>query len=85
MHESPYRIEFVTLSQESEGPDYHTVSEYQVIKKSSGEVVKRFFSIKDDGIGYSYVSGARNVELSVDGRTLLVTNEDDEVEEVSLD
>jgi len=80
-----YYIKLETINEESEGPDYHEAREYQVINKQTGAIVKRFSSVKDNGICYSYISGTKNVELSADGTSLLVTDEDDNVKQVAIE
>jgi hypothetical protein len=79
-----WRVEYVTVSEESEGPDYHYVCEFRVIDNTSGRIVKRFVCSHGDGIGYSCSRGTKNVEISEDEQFALVTEEDGEIKKIPL-
>lgn len=65
---APYAIRKVTLSNESEGPEYFTTGEFQVVDESNGAVVARFgWSLEEPYLTNASYSGPDRVVLSDDG------------------
>lgn len=63
-----YSIRKVTLSHESEGPDYFTTGEFQVIDESNDAVVARFpWSLEEPYLTNVQYSGPERVVVSEDG------------------
>lgn len=81
--EPDYAVEWETVLEESEGPDYHTEYECRVVHRVSGEVVYRFkkeeYNVSMWGTSYS---GVREVEV-VEGR-VRVHRYEGETEELPL-
>lgn len=65
---APYAVRKVTLLNESEGPDYYTTGEFQVVDESSGAVVARFpWSLEEPYLTNANYSGPDRVVISDDG------------------
>jgi hypothetical protein len=63
-----YRVRKVTLAEESEGPDYFSTGEFQVVDQARGEIVARFsWSLDEPYLTNKSYSGPEEVRISEDG------------------
>ncbi|MBK5257151.1 MAG: pentapeptide repeat-containing protein [Vicinamibacteria bacterium] len=63
-----FRVQKVTLKKESEGPDYFSSGEFQVVDQSRGEVMARFsWALDEPFMTNKSYSGPEEVRISEDG------------------
>jgi hypothetical protein len=80
-----FHVAKVTLSEESEGPDYFTRGEFQVVDQQRGEVVARFaWSLDEPYLTNRSYSGPEEVRISEDGNEAIAKDASGTEERVLL-
>lgn len=68
MSNERFTVRKVELSTESEGPDYFTVGEFQVVETATGRIVARFtWSLEEAYLTNASYAGPDDVRISEDG------------------
>lgn len=80
-----FRVQKVELLHESEGPDYFTSGEYEVVDTQSGQIVARFaWSLDEPYLTNAAYSGPDEVRVSEDGAEAVAVFADGHEERVLL-
>jgi hypothetical protein len=67
-----YTVQRLELQHESEGPDYFTMGEYQVVDDATGAIVARFpWTLDEPYLTNKFYSGPQSVEISDDGAEVI--------------